>query len=70
MINGRPALRLSDVALCPAGSYAIIPGMIIEGEPMVQVNPGMAECATSASPDVIVDGQGANRVGDVACPPR
>jgi uncharacterized Zn-binding protein involved in type VI secretion len=70
MINGRPALRLSDMALCPPGSYSVIPGMMIEGEPMVQVNAGIADCVSSASPDVIVDGQGAKRVGDVVCPPQ
>jgi len=30
-INGRPTLRLSDMAHCPAVSHAIIPGMMIEG---------------------------------------
>ncbi len=70
MINGLPALKLSDMALCPPGSWSIIPGMVIEGEPMVQVNPGTAGCMSGASPDVIVDGQGANRAGDIACPPQ
>jgi uncharacterized Zn-binding protein involved in type VI secretion len=70
MINGLPALRLSDVALCPPGSYSIVQGMVIEGEPMVQFNPGNRDCMAGASPDVIVDGQGANRAGDVVCPPK
>jgi len=70
MINGRPALKLGDVALCPPGSFSIVQGMTIEGEPMVQFNPASPDCMAGSSADVIIDGQGANRLGDVACAPK
>lgn len=69
-INGRPALKLGDVALCPPGSFSIVQGMTIEGEPMVQFNPASPDCLAGSSADVIVDGQGANRIGDIACAPK
>ncbi|MGE0503011.1 MAG: hypothetical protein AB7O76_18890 [Rhizobiaceae bacterium] len=68
--NGLPALRLSDVAACPAGSYTIVQGLVIDGEPMVQFNPVGKDCVTGASPNVIVNGQAATRAGDVVCPPK
>lgn len=67
-INGKPALRLSDVADCPPGSWTVIPGITIENQPMVHMNAGMGGCAATASPDVQVGGQAANRQGDVVCP--
>lgn len=70
MFNGLPALRLSDVAACPPGSFSIVQGMIIDGEPMVQFNPGDKDCLTGASPNVIVNGQVASRAGDVVCPAK
>lgn len=67
--NGLPALKQSDMASCPAGSYDLVPGVTIEGEPMVTVNPGVANCFATASANIIVNGKGVNRAGDVACPP-
>lgn len=69
-INGRPALKLGDVALCPPGSFSIVQGMTIEGQPMVQFNPAGTDCLAGSSADVIVDGQGANRLGDITCAPK
>ncbi len=68
MFNGKPALKLSDVVACPQGTWAIIPNMMIEGEPMVHFNTGVAGCVANGSPNVIVDGRQANTAGDVACP--
>ena len=67
MFNGKPALKLSDVAACPPGTWAIIPNMMIEGEPMVHFNTGVAGCTATASPNVIVNGKAANTAGDVNC---
>lgn len=68
MFNGKPALKLSDVVACPQGTWAIIPNMMIEGEPMVHFNTGVAGCVANGSPNVIVDGKSATSAGDVACP--
>lgn len=68
MFNGKPALKLSDVATCPPGTWVIIPNMMIEGEPMVHFNTGVAGCAADGSPNIIVDGKTATSAGDVACP--
>ncbi len=68
MFNGKPALKLSDAAACPAGSFQIIPNMMIEGEPMVHFNAGAAGCTATTSPNVIANNKAANTVGDVACP--
>ena len=68
MFNGKPALKLSDVAGCPQGTWAIIPDMMIEGEPMVHFNTGVAGCVATSSPNVIVNGKSAATAGDVACP--
>lgn len=70
MFNGLPALRLSDVVACPPGSYDLVQGMFIEGEPMVQFKPVDKDCVAGASPNVIVNGQAANRAGDVVCPAK
>jgi uncharacterized Zn-binding protein involved in type VI secretion len=70
MIGGRPALRLSDVANCPAALYQIIPSVRIEGQPMVYVKPvddGETVCAASGDPTVSVEGKPAARLGDVTC---
>ena len=34
MIGGKPALRLSDVVMCPPDSYEIISSIMIDGQPM------------------------------------
>ena len=70
MINGLPALRLGDVAACPSGFYSIVPGIRIEGQPMVRLNSGVGDCLAGASANVLVNGEGASRLGDAACPPR
>lgn len=70
MINGLPALRLSDVSLCPMDSYSVIPGIVVEGEPMVQFSPAGSGCSHGASQDVIVEGKAVPRAGDIACPPQ
>lgn len=67
MFNGLPALRLSDVQACPPGSYSIVNGFLVDGEPVVQFKPVGEECVAGASPNVIINGQAANRVGDVVC---
>ncbi len=67
MFNGKPALKLSDVATCPAGSYEIIPNVQVEGEPMVHINTGVSGCKADKSPNVIVNGKAAATAGDVAC---
>ncbi len=68
MFNSKPALKLSDVAACPSGSYEIIPNVMIEGEPMVHFNSGVAGCVAGGSPNIIVNGKSATTAGDVACP--
>ena len=66
--NGKPALKLADVAACPAGSFEIIPNVMIEGQPMVHFNTGIGGCVSGASPNVMVDGKAVTSTGDVACP--
>lgn len=68
MFNGKAALKLADVATCPAGSFEIIPNVMVEGQPMVHFNTGVAGCIASASPNVIVGGKTVTSKGDVACP--
>lgn len=68
MINGRPALRLSDVAACPPGLFEPVPGVFVEGEPAVRfVAQG---CVAAGSANVTIEGTGAARTGDVACPAK
>lgn len=61
--NGKPALKLADVAACPPGSFEIIPNVMIEGQPMVH----LSGCA-AGSPNVSVGGKSANTLGDSPCP--
>ncbi len=68
MFNSKPALKLADVAACPAGSFEIIPNVMIEGQPMVHFNTGVSGCIAGASPNVIVGGKAVTTTGDVACP--
>lgn len=70
MIGGRPALRLSDVARCPASLYEVIPSIQIEGQPMVHFRTGTTEkanCTATGDATVIVEGKPATRLGDVNC---
>ena len=59
--NGKPALKLGDVAACPPATYQIIPNIVIEGQPMVH----LTGCA-AGSPNISADSQAANTLGD--CP--
>ncbi|WP_249695687.1 PAAR domain-containing protein [Stappia sp. WLB 29] len=70
MINGRPALRLSDVAACPPGLFEPVPGVFVEGEPAVRFVAPVEGCVAVRSSDVTIDGAGAVRAGDAVCPPR
>lgn len=70
MINGRPALRLSDVAACPPGLFEPVPGVFVEGEPAVRFVAPAEGCVAAGSSDVTVGGAGAMRAGDVVCPPQ
>jgi uncharacterized Zn-binding protein involved in type VI secretion len=69
-IGGAPALRLSDVVNCPADLYEIIPGIMIEGQPLVRVRSGTsakADCATKGETTVTANDQPMQRLGDVSC---
>ncbi|WP_186394195.1 PAAR domain-containing protein [Stappia sp. TSB10GB4] len=70
MINGRPALRLSDVAACPPGLFETVPGVFVEGEPAVRSATPAQGCVAAGSANVTIDGTGAARAGDVACPAK
>jgi uncharacterized Zn-binding protein involved in type VI secretion len=48
MIGGKPALRLSDVVMCPPDTYEIISSIMLDGQPMVHFKPvhfGKTRCA-------------------------
>ncbi|WP_426227542.1 hypothetical protein [Pararhizobium sp. DWP3-4] len=69
-IGGAPALRLSDVVNCPADLYEIVPGIMIEGQPLVRVRSGLSEkadCATKGETTVTANNQPMQRLGDVSC---
>ncbi len=69
-INGKPALKLSDVTSCPPELVEIIPDVFIQGQPMVRLRSGKAEkstCLAKGSVDVTVSGQPAQRSGDASC---
>lgn len=70
MIGGQPALRLSDVANCPPELYEVVPSIMIEGQPVVHFRAGSGakgDCAAKAEPSVTLEGEAAQRVGDVDC---
>lgn len=70
MIGGAPALRLSDVANCPPELYEVVPSIMIEGQPAVHFrggSDGKTTCAAKAEGSVMMEGEAANRLGDVAC---
>lgn len=69
MINGRPALRLSDVAGCPAGMFEPVPGIFIEGQPAVRFVAPVDGCVAGGSASVTMNGAPATRGGDAVCPP-
>ena len=69
-IGGAPALRLSDVVNCPAELYEIVPGITIEGQPLVRVRSGAtenADCAAKGESTVTANGEATQRIGDVSC---
>ncbi len=69
-IGGAPALRLADVVNCPADLYEIVPGITIEGQPLVRVRSGSSEkadCATKGETTVTANNQPTQRLGDVTC---
>lgn len=69
-IGGAPALRLSDVVNCPPELYEIVPGITIEGQPMVRVRSGTADsadCAAKGDSTVTANGEATQRIGDVNC---
>ncbi|KQV38415.1 MULTISPECIES: hypothetical protein [unclassified Rhizobium] len=70
MIGGAPALRLSDVAKCPPELYEVVPSIMIEGQPVVHFrggSDGKTTCAAKSEGSVTMEGEAANRLGDVAC---
>jgi uncharacterized Zn-binding protein involved in type VI secretion len=70
MIGGQPALRLSDVANCPPDLYEVVPSIFIEGQPVVHFRSGTGakgDCSAKADPSVMLEGEGAQRMGDVNC---
>ena len=70
MIGGQPALRLSDVANCPPDLYEVVPSIFIEGQPIVHFRSGAVakgDCSAKADPSVMLEGEAAQRMGDVAC---
>ncbi|MDQ0321010.1 putative Zn-binding protein involved in type VI secretion [Pararhizobium capsulatum DSM 1112] len=70
MIGGAPALRLSDVAKCPPELYEIVPSIMIEGQPVVHFrggSDGKTSCGAKSEGSVMMEGEAANRLGDVAC---
>jgi len=70
VINGRPMLRLSDVAACPEGMFEIVPGFLVEGEPAVRFAAPAGNCIAGGSADVLAGGAPAARAGDAACAPK
>jgi uncharacterized Zn-binding protein involved in type VI secretion len=70
MIGGRPALRLSDVANCPAELYEVVPSIRIEGQPVIRFRTGTGargSCTAAGDPSVRFEGRTAPRIGDVDC---
>ena len=61
--NGKPALKLADVAACPPGSFELIPNIVIESQPMVH----LTGCATGST-NVMAGGKASNTTGDAPCP--
>lgn len=69
-IDGRPALRLSDVANCPPDSYDILSTLRIDGEPAVsfkRLPSADAGCTTDQGVTVTAEGKSMARLGDRAC---
>ena len=70
MIGGKPALRLSDVVMCPPDSYEIISSIMIDGQPMVRFKPvhfGKTRCAVLGDDTVIAENKVATPQGSLLC---
>ncbi len=70
MIGGQPALRMSDVVNCPPELYEIVPSIFIEGQPVVHFRSGAGakgDCSAKSDPSVMLEGEAAQRTGDVVC---
>jgi len=68
IVEGRSMLKLSDVQGCEGVAYEVIPSVMIEGEPAVQLVPkASGACRISRAVSVIVDGEQVRRVGEIAC---
>lgn len=70
MIGGKPALRLSDVVMCPPDTYEIISSIQIEGQPMVRFKPvhfGKTRCAVMGDDTVIAEAKPATPQGSIHC---
>jgi uncharacterized Zn-binding protein involved in type VI secretion len=69
-IEGKPALRLSDVANCPPELYEIIRSVTIDGQPRVHFKPaptGKLRCFTLNTPTVSAEGRQAAVLGGTTC---
>ena len=70
MIEGQPALRLSDVAACPPALYDIIASIRIEGQPMVRfksVKVGKMRCIPPTMLDTLAEEKPPSPDGEMAC---
>lgn len=70
MIGGKPALRLSDVVMCPPDSYEIISSVMIDGQPMVHFKPvhfGKTRCAVMGDDTVMAENKVASVQGSIHC---
>lgn len=70
MIGGKPALRLSDVVLCPPDTYEIISSIQIDGQPMVRFKPvhfGKTRCAVMGDATVMAENEAATPAGSIHC---
>lgn len=69
-IGGKPALRLSDVVMCPPDTYEILSSIRIDGQPMVRFKPvhfGKTRCAVMGDETVIAEGKSATPQGSMHC---
>jgi uncharacterized Zn-binding protein involved in type VI secretion len=70
MIGGKPALRLSDVVMCPPDSYEIISSIQIDGQPMVHFKPvhfGKTRCAVMGDATVFAESEAATPQNSLHC---
>lgn len=70
MIDGKPALRLSDVAQCPPELYDVINSVGLDGQPLVHFKTDATNntaCAATGDQTVSIEGKQASRLGDIKC---